>query len=179
METKLISLSNTDLLANLSRLSSLEGETTVSIILHLSEVEKRKLYLEKGYPSLFGYCVNVLKYGEASAGRRVTAARSIEKFPELLEPLKERELSLSTICQISRVLTADNVTAVLEAIRGKSAHKVEQYVAELCPKAKVREGIQPVTVKAAVTDSAKANMFFGAKTRVTSGISCAGRSGQC
>ena len=50
-------LSNATLLAQLEALSRRENEATVDILLHLIEVEKRRLFEREGYSSLFSYCI--------------------------------------------------------------------------------------------------------------------------
>ena len=47
---------------NLERLSRRERRTTIEILLHLVEVEKRKIHAKAGYRSLFDYCTRGLRY---------------------------------------------------------------------------------------------------------------------
>ena len=55
------SLSDSALLGELERLSKEENETTVQVLLHLAEVEERKLYLSAGYATMFAYCTQKLR----------------------------------------------------------------------------------------------------------------------
>jgi hypothetical protein len=55
-------LSDSALLKRLNVLAEKERATTLEILLHLNEVDRRRLYLTQGYSSLFSYCTEHLKY---------------------------------------------------------------------------------------------------------------------
>ncbi len=59
-------LSNEALLLNAKSLAAEERKLTTSILWHLHEIQKRRLYAERGYGSLFEYAVNELAYTEAA-----------------------------------------------------------------------------------------------------------------
>jgi hypothetical protein len=65
---KLSGLSDRELLARVKALVSRERATTLEILLHLIEVERRRLHLGLGYPSLFEYCTRHLGYSSTAAG---------------------------------------------------------------------------------------------------------------
>jgi 5-methylcytosine-specific restriction endonuclease McrA len=81
------------------------------------------------------------------AGRRIQVARCIARHPELLEPLRGREINLSTIALIAGVLDDGNVKELLDAIRGKSQREVEQIVATYRPAVDIRDRVRPVRVR--------------------------------
>jgi hypothetical protein len=97
MTSNISTLTNEELLANLSNLAVRERECTLAVILHLAELDKRKYYLQMGVASLFEYCMTELKYSESGAQRRITAARIITKYPEVYQMLKENKLTLATV----------------------------------------------------------------------------------
>jgi hypothetical protein len=49
-------LSNEALISRLQALATAERDTTVELVVHLAELETRRLHLAAGYPSLFVYC---------------------------------------------------------------------------------------------------------------------------
>ncbi|MBI3998962.1 MAG: hypothetical protein HY355_08000, partial [Armatimonadetes bacterium] len=53
-------LSDYALLAQGQALAQREREATVALIVHLAELDGRRLYLAEGYPSLFTYCTDAL-----------------------------------------------------------------------------------------------------------------------
>jgi 5-methylcytosine-specific restriction endonuclease McrA len=140
-------LSDQTLLTQLEVLSVTENEATVDILLHLAEVEKRELYAREGYSSLFAYCTqSKLRYSEPAAGRRISCARVVTRFPELIELLLQRELNLSTLSLVSGILSAENKTKVISSICGKSRREVEEFVSGFCPRREVKERIKPVVI---------------------------------
>ena len=141
-------LSNEELLFNLESLGYKENETTVEILLHLAEVEQRKLYVAAGYPSLFCYCVQgQLRYSEPAANRRISSARALSQFPELLPLLLSKEITLTTLSLASRILSTGNKEQIITAIKGKTRREVEEFLAQYHPQKQVREQIKPVVVK--------------------------------
>ena len=151
-------ISDEQLISNLETLSIRENETTVEILLHLWEVEKRKLYLEAGFSSLFSYCVQGrLCYSEPAANRRICSARALSQFPELVSLLLGKELSLSTLCLASGILTAENKEEVIAGIRGKTRRQVEEFLAGYRPKTEIRERVKPVAVIKAASKRAVAS----------------------
>ena len=81
-------LSDAALLKRLNALAERERVTTLEILLHLGEVDRRDLYLAQGFSSLFAYCTGHLGFSESAAGRRVRAARCIGKHPEICTLLR-------------------------------------------------------------------------------------------
>ena len=60
-------LSNLELECQLEALTGEERETTLKILFHLIELEKRAIYRAGGYSSTFDYCTRKLKYSPTSA----------------------------------------------------------------------------------------------------------------
>lgn len=133
MSTALRSLSNHDLLHNTKSVVARERGITIEVLDHLNEVERRELYLELGYGSMFVYCTDELGYSASAAKRRLCTARCIARFPEARPLLEANEINLSTITQVSRILKPENAHAILERIRRQSQREVEAIIAEYEP----------------------------------------------
>ena len=73
---KLAHLGDTHLLQELSRLDLEDRRIQVELLLHLTEVECRRLHLSRGFASLFAYCTRHLRWAESAAGRRIAVARA-------------------------------------------------------------------------------------------------------
>jgi len=58
-------LSNQELVAALEKLKGRENQIIAELVRYLSEVDRRRLYFELGYPSLFAYCCKALGYSES------------------------------------------------------------------------------------------------------------------
>ena len=140
-------LSDSELLSEFELLSAKENQTTVELLLYLAEVEERRLFVPAGYSSLFDYCVRRLRYSEPAAVRRISSARAIRKFPTLKEKLLLRELSLTTLSLVSKVLTPENWEVVIFAIQGKSRREVEEIISGYTPRpSKPRKTIKPLCI---------------------------------
>jgi 5-methylcytosine-specific restriction endonuclease McrA len=151
MSLSLRSLSNHELLSRTKALTVQERRLTLNLLLHLNEVERRKLFLKRGHASMFTYCTSGLGYSASAAKRRICTARCIARFPEVLGFLKSNDVNLSTVTQVSRILRPDNAGTILARIRGKSQREVEAIVAEYEPLAALpRERARTVVVRVPV-----------------------------
>ena len=66
-------LSDSDLLKELKISVSKERALTTEVLEFLREVDRRRLYAESGYSSLWEFCVKELGYTEGSASRRISS----------------------------------------------------------------------------------------------------------
>ena len=136
------SLSDKEFVGRLRQLVNKEQNLTLSILPHLAEVERRRLYLEKAYSSLFDYCKREFGYSDASAWRRAGAAMAILKCPEAWKLLEQKRVSLTTLSQVSSIITPD----VLKAICDKSKSEVDLIVAAYRPQSTHSDRSRPVMV---------------------------------
>ena len=82
MNNKIIkNLSNDRLLDDTKKLAQKEREISLQVIHHLEEIESRKLYLKRGFSSLFHYCVKELGYSEKSAYLRIKTMKLCKEVP--------------------------------------------------------------------------------------------------
>src|SRR5262245_46177406 len=88
-------LSDEALLASLSGTLGSSRRLTALVIVHLGEVEERRLHWVAGYSSMFMYCTGRLGMSEDEACRRIDVARLARRFPILFERLANGSLSLS------------------------------------------------------------------------------------
>ena len=137
-------LSDTELAEALMKLTGDERAVTLSILHHLNELERREIFREAGYSSLYDYCTRKLKYSESSAYRRIAAARALLVNPELEELYQEGKVTLCAIATAAKSIR-NNETSVFE-ICNKSKREVEALVkAEELP-VKPKEVIRAVKV---------------------------------
>ena len=128
------------------RLVSRERSTTIDILLHLNEIDRRGLHLKLGYGSLSEYCTGHLKYSSSAGGRRVQVARCIKRHPEVLDLLRSGEANLSTISLVAPVLDDRNKTRMLREIRNRSQREVDALVSGYRPPLALRDRVKPVRV---------------------------------
>src|SRR5688500_12179412 len=81
-----------------------EREVLVELLWHIAEVDRRRLYLEMAFPSLFAFATGFLGYSKAAAYRRTMAARLLARFPVIAEYLADGRLNLTTLVELRDVL---------------------------------------------------------------------------
>ncbi|MBI3551393.1 MAG: hypothetical protein HY077_02645 [Elusimicrobia bacterium] len=143
--TKLESLDDETLLAQLHSLVRNERENTSEIIAHLVEVDRRELAIQRA-PSLYHYCVHKLGYSAAEAYFRIRVARAVKDYPKVLESLRLGELHLETVVRLYPHMNAENADELLAVAKGKSKRQVEAIMAELDPQPEVPDFIRVVAV---------------------------------
>ena len=95
-------LSHNDLIANFSALVQKERQITAQVLACIAEIDRRKLYLEKGFRSLFDFLVRDYGYSPGAAMRRVDGARLLRELPDVKEKIERGTLTLSQANQIQR-----------------------------------------------------------------------------
>lgn len=157
--------SDKELIKSVAAIGRKETESTAELLLHLAEIDSRRLYLKQGYSSLFDFCHRgPLRYSEGAAQRRIVAARAISRFPRLLEFFVSKEINLCTLALIAPVLTEESFLRHIKAISGKSKREVEEYLASCRPGKEVRESIKPVYVASKKQAAVKTTPLFEAQS---------------
>ena len=137
----LTDLTDSELVSRLSALC-LEGHAlTARMIVHLMEVEERRLDLRAACTSMFDFCQRKLGMSEGAAFRRINAARLVKRFPSLLARIERGELHLSTLVLLRPHLAEQNVEELSAAVAGKTQRQVEELLARRAPKADVPSAI--------------------------------------
>src|SRR4051794_9171041 len=74
-----------------------EREQMRIVLHHLREVERRRLFSDLKYRSLFEYAVKELKYSHDQAGRRISAMRLLKELPQVEEQMTSGTLTLTNL----------------------------------------------------------------------------------
>ena len=93
-------LSDRELLRETRNLVRHERHLQGAVIDHLSEIEARGLYLQRGFSGLFDYAVRELGYSDAAAARRIGAMRLCADQPDAREGLRDGSLTLSAAAEL-------------------------------------------------------------------------------
>ena len=141
------SISDQEILSRIHTLVVQERKLTLAVLLHLNEIERRKLHLRHGYSSMFDYCTQGLGYSSSAAYRRIQSARCAARFPGLHAMLERNELNLSIVSQASRILTDSNYAEVIARLGGKSQREAEGILAEYQPSVVLRDRARTVVVR--------------------------------
>jgi hypothetical protein len=134
-------LNNFELESALKALA-LEERTLLHVVLeHIKEVDSRKLYLERAYPSMYEYLVKELQYSGSAAMRRLEAARLLKQIPEISTSIKNGTLNLTQIGVLSQAIKEKEKTTpqkistlqkseLVALISGKSSHETQRDLAQ-------------------------------------------------
>ena len=107
------SLPNSELIGRMPSLVRRERGASADVILHLAEIDRRRLYLEQACSSLYTYCLKRLGYSEDEALRRVRVARLARQIPSVLAELQSRsELELLIAAWFPRPDVAERVEPI-------------------------------------------------------------------
>jgi 5-methylcytosine-specific restriction endonuclease McrA len=100
----------------------------------LAEFDRRKLFRDLGHASLFEYLHKGLKLSRGAAHYRRAAAWLVQRFPEVLEPIRDGRLCFTTVAVLASVVTEENLAAVLPRFHGLSKQEALELAAELKPR---------------------------------------------
>src|SRR3954449_4611638 len=80
-----VSLGNTELLAATRAILRRACVVEADLLVHLAEIEERRLHSEMAFPTMFAFCVDELGFSEDQAYNRTTVARAARRFPAMLD----------------------------------------------------------------------------------------------
>lgn len=125
-------LTDKALLLETKALVSKEREVSTKILHHLKEIDKRKLYCDLGFPSLFDYCLKELGYASSSAHRRIQSARLLAELPEIETKIEDGSLTMTNASLLTPFLRENNITEPEEKL--KVIRRIENLTARGCEK---------------------------------------------
>ncbi len=133
-------VSNEVLLSSLRELVAVERSTTAEILEFIREVDQRRLYLKKGFSSLFVFLTEDLGYSNAAAQRRIQSARLLERLPEIKAGISSGAVTLSQASLLASVfnqeaaknknIPLDRQRQLLDRVKKKSFQDTQRIVAE-------------------------------------------------
>ncbi len=101
---ELRTLSNIELMNRFGKLVQTERRITHLVLEVISEIDVRKIYLERAYPSLFEFLTKVFGYSPSAAVRRIESARLMREVPEIAIKIEEGSLNLSQLSQVQQAI---------------------------------------------------------------------------
>ncbi len=129
-----------------------ERASTMEVVRYFQEIADRKLYLERGFPSLFEMVTKHFGYCAASAQRRINSMRLVRDLPEVEKQIECGELSLTAAAAVQTFLYAEakEKTAytraekieLIESCLNKSTREVERELSKRNPERDRRESIR-------------------------------------
>jgi len=114
-----------------------ERASVVDVLLALAEFDRLAMYRQLGHASLFDFLHKELGLSRGMAHYRLVATRLVEQFPEVVEPLRDGRLCISSVIELGKVITEENRADVLPKFFAKSRQEAKQVAAEILPTAVV------------------------------------------
>ncbi|MBW2588726.1 MAG: hypothetical protein JRD92_17580 [Deltaproteobacteria bacterium] len=110
------------LLRDFSQLVDKDRRDTATMLAYIAEIDRRKLYLEHAFPSMFAFCTTRFRMSEAIAAKRIRVGRAAGRLPRVFGMIACGE--------------------VLRRAKHRSMREIEQLVAEVSPKPDVPSSIR-------------------------------------
>lgn len=145
-------VSNNELTFRLEKLVRSERKITHLILVHILEVESRRLYADLGYDGMFAYLTKGLGYSESAAYRRLQTARLLKVAPNIIHKIESGELNLSQLTQVQKMLKNSKtpsesqvtINSVLAKIENKNTFETQKILAvEFNTPIQVHESVKP------------------------------------
>ncbi len=102
-------------------------------IVALASFDRERRWLELGHASLFYFLHRELGLSKGAAYYRKTAADLVQRYPEVLDGLREGKLCLTSVVELSKVLTPENRAEILPRFFHASKREAKEIAAEILP----------------------------------------------
>ena len=137
-----------------TRLST-ERAQTIETILLIAEIDRRQTFVELGFSSTWDYLRRVHGQSDTMIHYRLGCARAVNRFPQVVEPLRDGRLCMTTLAELMRAMNEENCDELLGRALGKSSREAKRIVAAERPKHVPRDVVRSL-VAPQVTQSMEA-----------------------
>ncbi len=110
-----------------------EQTCLADFLVALSEFDRDRHWARLGHRNLFAFLHHELGLSNAAAFYRKTAAKLIRRFPEVVEPLRDGRLCITSVVELARVMTEENRAVVLPRFFDRSKRQARELAAEILP----------------------------------------------
>lgn len=142
-------MTNQEIEIQFTKLVRDERRITNEILRAINLVEDRKIFLARGYPSLFAWLVKAHGYSESAAYRRIQAARVLREVPEISAKIETGAVNLSTLSKAQTAIRAEekrtrkkiSKAEVVSLIEGKTSVEADKALLSLFPESASRKSL--------------------------------------
>jgi hypothetical protein len=117
----------------LAELLSRERDAMVDFLVALADFDRQRAWAELGYSGLFWFLHRELGLSKGAAYYRKVAAELLQRHPEMVEPLRDGRLCLTSIVELAKVTNRDNVAEILPRFFRLSRREAAEVAAALRP----------------------------------------------
>jgi hypothetical protein len=118
---------------HLAELLRREHGALADFLVALAAFDRERRWLELGFTSLFYFLHRELGLSKGAAFYRKTAAELIQRYPEVVEPLRDGRLCLTSVVELAKVITPENRGEVVARFFHASKQEAKAVAAELRP----------------------------------------------
>jgi hypothetical protein len=117
----------------LSDLLRSEHGAMADFLVALAEFDRARLWVRLGFSNLFEYLHRELGLSRGSAHYRKVAAQLVQRFPEVVEPLRSGKLCITVVLELAKVITPENRAEVLPRFFHRSKQEAKAVAVEIRP----------------------------------------------
>ena len=110
-----------------------EHGAMADFLIALANFDRHRGWAELGYSSLFYFLHRELELSQGAAHYRQTAAKLVQRFPEIVEPLRDGRLCITSITHLAKVLTPQNRREMLPRFFQRSKREAMAVAAAIQP----------------------------------------------
>jgi hypothetical protein len=122
-----------ELASRLHDLLRREHAAMADFLVALAAFDERRAWAELGYASLFHFLHRELGMSKGAAHYRKTAAELIQRVPDVVEPLRDGRICITSIIELAKVVTPENRQEVLPRFFNCSRQEAKAVSAEISP----------------------------------------------
>jgi hypothetical protein len=137
------------LVIRLAELLSNERVSLADFIATLADFDRERRWEEAGYASLYDFLVRELGMSKGTAFYRKVAVELVQRYPEVLELLRDGRLCITAVHALSKAITPENRAEVLPRFFHVSMKDAKAISAEIAPAVEVHRREVVTVVRAA------------------------------
>ena len=99
----------------------------------LADFDRQRAWADLGHSSLFWFLHRELGLSKGAAYYRKVAAELLQRHPEMVEPLRDGRLCITSITELGKVITRENVAEILPRFFHLSRREAAEVAAALRP----------------------------------------------
>ena len=122
-----------DLTKRLAELLRREQGALADFLVALADFDRERRWVELGHTSLFYFLHRELGLSKGAAFYRKTAAELIQRYPEVVAPLRQGKLCITSVVELAKVITPENRGEVVPRFFHASKREAKAVAAELRP----------------------------------------------
>jgi hypothetical protein len=140
--------------ARLADLLRNEQHAMADFLVALAEFDRQRGWIALGYANFFDFLVRELGLSRGTAHYRKIAAYLVQRYPEVLDGLRQGTLCMTSIVELARVITPENRAEVLPRFLHCSKQEAKAVSAELAPRKVVPRREVVTTIRTAPAPAA-------------------------